>query len=189
MRQTNPRPCTGNPASAICGFMRRVKSTVVPTRLDALGTLLGLVAVMGIGTAHADWEKNDIGTWLTDGTQTHPGDQYLAPFSAIICSDHEDFFLAIDTVRLKLLEPNGDGFQSTQVSLRVAVEDNPVETHAFTRNVSDGLTYFVPNKRGFLSELKEGARTVQIEYPLESGDVIHTYNNLGLEHTPCDVYY
>ena len=176
-------------------YQHRVNATrraglrdMIKTKIIAAAVALGLTVLAN--PAKAAWELNEHDVWATTGSQTYTENAsfYLThPHhnSSIGCYETLGFLLFISSVDIKLTEPDNDGFQSTEISLRVKVDNEPTKVFRFSREVQDDSTYFLPHDPMFLNELRHGARSIQIEYPLTSGRVIHTYNNNGIYSSPC----
>ena len=159
---------------------------MMKTKIIAAAVAVGLGVVAN--PAFAQWVLNDYDAWVTEGIQTYTeGESYIKPYSAIFCGSTYLFYMAISSVDIRLAEPENDGFQSREISLRVKVDDGPTKVFEFMREVQNGGTYFYPKDPLFLLELQKGARLIQIEYPLSSGRVIHTYGNSRIDSSPCGI--
>ena len=157
---------------------------MIKTKIIAAAVAVGLTVLAN--PAKAAWELNEHDIWLTEGTQTYTESPYFVePSSAILCDEIFGFYLGISSVDIGVPEPENDGFQSTEISLRVRVDNEPTGMSKFHRDVQNGITYLEPQDPLFLTELQHGARSIQIEYPLASGRVIHTYSNGGIYNSPC----
>ena len=134
------------------------------------------------------WKRNRQGTWTTLGEQTYIESPHgVDSKSFMFCGGGQSFAVVYDGIDASDTHAGSGTERVTPVSLLVKSGSKQSRSFDFVRIGSRHPLRgrFDPVDTASLSDYLRGSASFQIEYPLSTGWVVHTYNHVGIDETTC----